>query len=299
MEALLCTPLSGTFWAVTGMMTLGADDFMDFLLGFLVDFFIMLLERAYIDPYMGFIIDAAVEKVGEGIDFLRKQLQLKGQTAAEKALAAEKLLEEAKNRDAGVDFSSGDTVEPILGAYSGYSGDAMGLPYALVPMIIMADFDDCIQMRTLYGIKAQDLTYYMIFAIVIIPFQYISDVFCLQVLELTHGWKIYDYLVYTRYRFLQRETRWKGFEDSLDECIEEGMRTLDQMCFSSQYYVMITLHSTAMLLFLCGIEGFLRSGEGNTYYNVWGDTMVSKSKATQEQCSCNYHCVTILDCNYR
>ena len=141
MEALLCTPLSGTFWAVTGMMTLGADDFMDFLLGFLVDFFIMLLERAYIDPYMGFIIDAAVEKVGEGIDFLRKQLQLKGQTAAEKALAAEKLLEEAKNRDAGVDFSSGDTVEPILGAYSGYSGDAMGLPYALVPMIIMADFD--------------------------------------------------------------------------------------------------------------------------------------------------------------
>ena len=50
MEALLCTPLTGTFWAVTGMMTLGADDFMDFLLGFLVDFFIMLLERAYIDP---------------------------------------------------------------------------------------------------------------------------------------------------------------------------------------------------------------------------------------------------------
>jgi hypothetical protein len=37
-----------------------------------------------------------------------------------------------------------------------------------------------------------------------------------------------------RYRFLQRETRWKGLEDSLDECIEEGMRTLDQMCFSSQ-----------------------------------------------------------------
>ena len=30
-----------------------------------------------------------------------------------------------------------------------------------------------------------------------------------QVLELFHGWKIYDYLIYTRYRFLQRETRWK------------------------------------------------------------------------------------------
>ena len=153
------------------------------------------------------------------------------------------------------------------------TGDAMGLPYALVPMVIMSYFDDCIQMRTLYGIKGKDLAFYMIFACVIIPFQYVSDIFCLQVLELTHGWKIYDYLVYTRYRFLQRETRWKGFEDSLDECIEEGMRTLDQMCFSSQYYVMITLHSTAMLLFVCGIEGMLRAGEGNTYYNLWGDTM--------------------------
>ena len=61
-----------------------------------------------------------------------------------------------------------------------------------------------------------------------------------QVLELFHGWKIYDYLIYTRYRFLQRETRWKGLEDSLDECIDESVRTLDQMCFSSQYYMMMT-----------------------------------------------------------
>lgn len=35
--------------------------------------------------------------------------------------------------------------------------------------------------------------------------------------------------VYTRYRFLQRETRWKGLEDSLDECIDESVRTLDQV----------------------------------------------------------------------
>ena len=67
-----------------------------------------------------------------------------------------------------------------------------------------------------------------------------SQVFTLSVLELFHGWKIYDYLIYTRYRFLQRETRWKGLEDSLDECIDESVRTLDQMCFSSQYYMMMT-----------------------------------------------------------
>ena len=67
--------------------------------------------------------------------------------------------------------------------------------------------------------------------------------FTLSVLELFHGWKIYDYLIYTRYRFLQRETRWKGLEDSLDECIDESVRTLDQMCFSSQYYMMMTVQA--------------------------------------------------------
>ena len=71
--------------------------------------------------------------------------------------------------------------------------------------------------------------------------QFRDSVVPAQVLELFHGWKIYDYLIYTRYRFLQRETRWKGLEDSLDECIDESVRTLDQMCFSSQYYMMMTV----------------------------------------------------------
>ena len=60
--------------------------------------------------------------MGEAIDWVRSQLNLKGKTQAELKAAEEAALEDAKNRDAGVDFSSGDTVEPILGAYSGYSG---------------------------------------------------------------------------------------------------------------------------------------------------------------------------------
>ena len=272
-EALLTTPVMGAFWVISGMVTLGADDFLDFLLGFLVDMFIMLFERTYFDPYLGFVIDGVIEKVGEGINKIRKLLKVKGKTAAEMKAEAEAAEEEARNRDAGVDFSSGDTVEPILGAFSGYSGDAMGLPYALFPMLLMLLYDDCLRMRTLYGIKEADLLFYIEFSIIIIPFQFVSDVFCLQVQELTHGWKIYDYLVYTRYRFLQRETRWKGLEDSLDECIEEGMRTLDQMCFSSQYYLMITCHTTSIIMGVCGIEGLLRASETETYYNVWGDRM--------------------------
>ncbi len=98
-------------------------------------------------------------------------------------------------------------------------------------------------MTKLYNIKNNDMLYFLLFSVVLIPFQFIADVFTLSVLELFHGWKIYDYLIYTRYRFLQRETRWKGLEDSLDECIDESVRTLDQMCFSSQYYMMMTVQA--------------------------------------------------------
>ena len=61
----------------------------------------------------------------------------------------------------------------------------------------------------LYGIKQTDLPIYLYFNVVMIFFRPIGDVFNLSQLELFHGWKVYEYLVYSRYRFLQREMRWK------------------------------------------------------------------------------------------
>ncbi len=81
-----------------------------------------------------------------------------------------------------------------------------------------------------------------------------------------HGWKIYDYLVYIRFRFLQREARWKGLEDTLDECIDEEMRSLDQMCFSSQYYMMMTVAVNGIVYFVLGVQMMVRQK-----YNGLGD----------------------------
>ena len=124
-------------------------------------------------------------------------------------------------------------------------------------------------MTKLYNIKNNDMLYFLLFSVVLIPFQFIADVFTLSVLELFHGWKIYDYLIYTRYRFLQRETRWKGLEDSLDECIDESVRTLDQMCFSSQYYMMLTVLVNGIMMFIFGMQMMVQAE-----YNVFGDQMM-------------------------
>ena len=104
-----------------------------------------------------------------------------------------------------------------------------------------------------YGIRQSDMIIYMIFQLVLIPFQTVMDILNLMTMEVYHGWKVYEYMVYSRYRFVQRETRWKGMEDSLDECISEELRRVDQMCFSSQYYMMVTMSFNGIVLILFAI----------------------------------------------
>jgi hypothetical protein len=181
--------------------------------------------------------------------------------------AAEKSEEQktAKRDLEGAVAEGGETVEPILDAFGAYSTCAMFTVYNVFVLLILIGFREEVQMTKLYNIKNNDMLYFLLFSVVLIPFQFIADVFTLSVLELFHGWKIYDYLIYTRYRFLQRETRWKGLEDSLDECIDESVRTLDQMCFSSQYYMMMTVQVNGIMMFIFGMQMMVQA-----QYNVRG-----------------------------
>jgi hypothetical protein len=266
-EALLASPLVATFSLCTDIVTLGSDDFMDFVLCFIVEFGMLLFERTFWDPGFGMIFEAFTEAAANLVAWLRTKMKLKGKSKVEEQAEREKAAaDQMKNRDAGVDYSTGDTVEPILGSFSGYSGDAFGMVYTTYYMYMFMVYRDPIQLPVLYGIKNQDMEYYLFFGVVNVPFQFVCDVLIHQCLEIFWGWKIYDYLVYTRYRYLQRETRWKGLEDSLDECIEEGARTLDQMCFSSQFYLMHSIATYGQMMIMFSIEIMVRWN-----YNLFGD----------------------------
>ena len=258
-ESLLAAPLVATFSLCTDIVTLGSDNFLDFILCFIVEFGMLLFERCFWDPGFGMFFEVLTEKMAELLAFIKKKLKLKGKSKIEEQAAREAAAaEQMKNRDAGVDYSTGDTVEPILGSFSGYSGDAFGVVYTSIYMIMFIWFREPIQLPILYGIKIQDMLYYFAFGVVSTPSQFVCDVLIHQSLEIFWGWKIHDYLIYTRYRYLQRETRWKGLEDSLDECIEEGCRTLDQMCFSSQFYLMHTIATFGQMNIVFAMEVLLR-----------------------------------------
>jgi hypothetical protein len=56
--------------------------------------------------------------------------------------------------------------------------------------------------------------------------------------EWYHHKPLHDYLDYLAFRFTLRKARWKGDEgnENINTFIEKNLQSLDQLCFSSQFY---------------------------------------------------------------
>jgi len=268
-ETLLGNPVNTGLVVVQGLSGLASDDLVDFLVGHFVGFGMTMLVRIYVDPLFG-DLDMAIETVGNSISWVKSKMPkaLVGKQEVEADAGEEAKKEEPlKEGEAGeAPAESSDTVEPLLDSFGSYSCDVVTYWYTPFSTFLMILYREESGLPIIYEIKEADMAYYVYFGIIIIPFLMVADILLHSCLELYHGWKLHDYLVYTRYRFLQRECRWKGLEDSLDECIDESLRTLDQMCFSSQYYMMMTIHVNGIFMFGLGIEMMLRA-----QYNFLGD----------------------------
>ncbi|EER13736.1 hypothetical protein Pmar_PMAR013628 [Perkinsus marinus ATCC 50983] len=72
-----------------------------------------------------------------------------------------------------------------------------------------------------YDIRNGDLIYYMLFGVVIVPFQVMMDILMNHATELAHGVKIYDYMLYAKWRWRNRLTRWLFDDPRFDQSIGE------------------------------------------------------------------------------
>ena len=233
---------------------MSANDFMDFLLSYFVGFGFMVMERMYINPLQSKSLDWLTSQT---VALVRKMRRLLGRDD----MSSDDPPEVVHERNSV-------TVEPLLESYASYSCDIITLLYTPFIMLVIMAFRDEVEITKLYGIKEADMEYYVLFALAIIPFQILADIFLHNSLELLHGWKMFEYLEYCSSRFIQRESWWKGFEaeSTLDGCIEESLRSMDQHCFSSQYYMLNTIHINAMVYFVLGIEMISRAE-----HNIFAD----------------------------
>jgi hypothetical protein len=107
---------------------------------------------------------------------------------------------------------------------------------------------------------------YLWFQILITIPQFVCDMTMFNSYEAIFNMKVYEYMIYARYRFNKRTRRWVHMEVNLDECIKEEFRKIDQCCFSSQFYFIQYLYSFGMMLVTFGIMIM-----DNSNYNVFTD----------------------------
>jgi hypothetical protein len=274
-ESLLVSPLSAAMAITQGMVTLGASDFQDFVTGFAMDLALGMGEAVYLGPVLDSLVEGAVGRVQAASAWVRRKLSRKRNVSLAAELEAESRAHDAAAKasvGAGVALpaelaeADGGAVEDILGAMQGYTVGVVSVVHAPILIYFFILFRKEVGIPDTYGIRATDMEYYLWFQIILLAFQFVMDQFINSSLETFRGLKIFEYLVYARYRFLKREARWKGMERHLDECIEEVHRTLDQMCFSSQYYFIVYTHMQGMFFFMMAVVMIC-----NANYNAFGD----------------------------
>ena len=157
-EALLSAPVMTAFDVTAGVITLSCDDFVDFLGGYFIELGMGLVEQIYFDPGLADFLDWLFESIDKFKESAVKMLPkwIVGRSADEEG-GKEEDNGMAKRELDGVVAEGGETVEPILDAYGGYSTGAMCLLYNVFVLMILIGFREEVQMTILYNIKNKDM----------------------------------------------------------------------------------------------------------------------------------------------
>lgn len=68
---------------------------------------------------------------------------------------------------------------------------------------------------------------------------------------------MHDYLDYLAFRFINRKSRWKGNESTYNEAISPDLQSIDQLCYSSQFYFVTTIYVAGMAQVIIGMQTLL------------------------------------------
>jgi hypothetical protein len=93
-----------------------------------------------------------------------------------------------------------------------------------------------------------------------IPALWFVDIFLHNTLELVWNWKLYEYIEFCTERFRNRTRRWVGLDTAINEELPSDLRTLDQMCFSTQFYFLGALHASGIVMAVLGYMLVLHKG---------------------------------------
>ncbi len=247
-DRLLAAPILVSIQMAELLVTIGARNFVEFTLCFLVEVALLVFQRLFIYPLVHritillprwkLLASEALRHIGVS----REEKQL-GELAWKKV-----------NED--IEFRS-EGVEPLLFSLSLYTIEKTGvmlLPFMHFLLVLLYTESE---MAKSYNINQQELLYYGLFASFLIPWMSVFDSFILSSQELLYGWKVYEYFSYQRLRFTNREHSW-NLNAPVDESVARPLQNVDLLCFSSQYYFLLSTIALGFGTSMIGITICLR-----------------------------------------
>jgi hypothetical protein len=272
-EVLLGAPLLVAMQAAMLLTAQGAPDLTTYLISYIILLLTTTVLRLYLLPFM-VRLSAYKDYYWKRFEVWAKggEFQATPQQRLADAQLSRKLLEEAQIETEGM--------EPVLEAFFLFSTETTALIMTPFFQLLLLLLDAggafvipppnlAVQITGIpsgYGISSVDLQYYTIFSIVVLFAQFTLDIFILNAMELVHGWNLYDYVSYQRYRYTLRPSRWHMASRVVDASVSSFLQSTDMLCFSSQYYFMISGHAWGIIVMTLGIIVCL-----NNNYNMFSD----------------------------
>jgi len=260
-ETLLISPIIAAFEIIQFVTVMASVTFESFIFSYLIRLSLLIGLRTYIDPIIKNInyflnkLNLWLSSKHPGLErFLKKYIVVKKDDNLEFYLGStsgnienEKLFEED---------SSLEPVLTILLSYTSMVHSAFIRPFIIV---LIRLFPNENQIPKLYGFKIQDLDYYLLFSFVCVFSQFIIDIFMMNSLEVLHGFKLFDYFNFCEFRYKLRKVKWMPHNFNLDKSLQVQYRSLHNLCFSTQFYLINTIIIYGMCMLSIGTSIIIRN----------------------------------------
>eukprot|EP00931_Biecheleriopsis_adriatica_P048568 TRINITY_DN28075_c0_g1_i1.p1 TRINITY_DN28075_c0_g1~~TRINITY_DN28075_c0_g1_i1.p1 ORF type:complete len:4655 (+),score=704.17 TRINITY_DN28075_c0_g1_i1:659-13966(+) len=261
-EELVQVPLSTACGVVLFIGTLGADDFMDFCEGYFIELIIGIAQRLLLGTLLEMASDA-ISSTKHWMKtrswFWRAALRLSGspdmnllmtEAAEDEGQEEAEAMEEEEAEGTPIE----EAIEEVIGCGTACMSTIVS-PYLIILIMIFAGET---QIPMSYGIRINDLVCYLLFGFMICPFQVMMDTLMNHATELSQGVRIYDYMLYSKWRWRNRVTRWLFDDPRLDQSVAEPLQSINHLAFSPQFYFVETYYTWGLILAVMSFTIVLR-----------------------------------------
>eukprot|EP00163_Fabomonas_tropica_P031361 TRINITY_DN742_c0_g3_i1.p1 TRINITY_DN742_c0_g3~~TRINITY_DN742_c0_g3_i1.p1 ORF type:complete len:4764 (-),score=556.75 TRINITY_DN742_c0_g3_i1:3699-16238(-) len=253
-DHLMLLPLLVAKSLVETAITLGAPDFVLFIVYYLIGAVIELLDRVYLDRWLGNIQDILKGYVMKVLERLQsrlpgvKILKTSSTTATQTSSATQEETQEEEDAKADMIFDISEAAITSL--------TSSGAPFLIIFLWL---FFDEMKINSRYGLLKGELVYYFTFQFVILLSQPVGIAFIHNLQEYLHGWSTFEYLREAQSRLKRRNLSLVRPVLAADTTLPAELWGIDTLGFSPQFYALVSMCSFGIVGVVFGIQLQMRA----------------------------------------